>query len=119
MATHLKTAQGAAGRAEADGKVRATVEAILADIESRGDAAIRELSQRFDGWSPASFRLTAAEIEAAMAKVSARDLEDIRFAQSNVRCFAEAQKAALRDIEIETLPGVVLGHKNIPVDSVG
>ena len=119
MATHLKTAQGAAGRAEADGKVRATVEAILADIEARGDAAVRELSQRFDDWSPASFRLTPAEIEAAMSKVSARDLEDIRFAQSQVRHFAEAQKAALRDIEVETLPGVVLGHRNIPVDSVG
>ena len=119
MAHHLKTAKGADERAAADSKVRATVEAILADIEKRGDAAVRELSQKFDNWSPASFRLTPAEIEAAMARVPARDLEDIRFAQAQVRNFAEHQKAALRDIEVETLPGVVLGHKNIPVDAVG
>ena len=119
MAIHLKTAQGAAGRAEADSKVRSTVEGILADIETRGDAAVRELSQKFDNWSPQSFRLSEADIEAAMAKVSSRDLEDIRFAQANVRRFAEHQKAALRDIEVETLPGVILGHKNIPVDAVG
>lgn len=119
MAIHLKTAQAAATRAEADQKVRTTVEAILADIEARGDIAVRELSQKFDNWSPASFRLTEAEIEAALSKLSARELADIRFAQSNVRAFAEHQKAALRDLEVETLPGVVLGHKNIPVDAVG
>ena len=119
MATHLKTAQGAHGRAEADSKVRATVEGILGDIEARGDAAVRELSEKFDKWSPASFRLSPADIEAAIAKVSARDLEDIRFAQAKVRHFAEHQRAALRDVEVETLPGVVLGHKNIPVNAVG
>ena len=119
MATHLKTAQGAAERAEADSKVRATVEGILADIEARGDAAVRELSSKFDNWSPASFRLSEQEIEAAMARVSPRDLEDIRFAQAQVRNFATEQKAALVDIEVETLPGVILGHKNIPVEAVG
>jgi sulfopropanediol 3-dehydrogenase len=119
MATHLKTAQGAHGRAEADSKVRATVEGILSDIEARGDAAVRELSEKFDRWSPTSFRLSPADIEAAIARVSARDLEDIRFAQANVRRFAEHQRAALRDIEVETQPGVFLGHKNIPVDAVG
>jgi histidinol dehydrogenase len=80
MAHHLKTAKGAEERAAADSKVRATVEAILADIEKRGDAAVRELSQKFDDWSPEHFRLTPAEIEAAMARVSARDLADIRSA---------------------------------------
>ena len=119
MATHLKTAQGAAERAEADSKVRVTVEGILADIEARGDTAVRELSGKFDNWSPTSFRLSEREIEAAMSKVSARDLEDIRFAQTQVRNFATKQRAALVDIEVETLPGVILGHKNIPVDAVG
>jgi sulfopropanediol 3-dehydrogenase len=119
MAKHLKTAEAAATRAEADSNVRTTVEGILADIEKRGDAAVGELSQKFDNWSPPSFRLTPSEIEAAIAQVSARDLEDIRFAQANVRRFAEAQKAALRDVEVETMPGVVLGHRNIPVDAVG
>jgi sulfopropanediol 3-dehydrogenase len=119
MPLHLKTALGAAQRAEADSKVRSTVEGILADIEARGDAAIRELSAKFDKWEPAEFRLSEADIEAAIGKLSARDLDDIRFAQANVRRFAEAQKAALKDIEVETMPGVVLGHRNIPVDAVG
>jgi sulfopropanediol 3-dehydrogenase len=119
LAIHLKSAQGAAERAEADSKVRATVELILADIAARGDTAVRELSNKFDNWSPASFRLSDAEIAEAMAKVSPRDLEDIRFAQAQVRNFATKQKAALVDIEVETLPGVILGHKNIPVDAVG
>jgi sulfopropanediol 3-dehydrogenase len=119
MPVHLKTALGAADRAEADSKVRSTVEGILADIEARGDAAVRELSAKFDKWEPAEFRLSEADIEAAIGKLSARDLDDIRFAQANVRRFAEAQKAALKDIEVETMPGVVLGHRNIPVDAVG
>jgi len=119
MARHLKTAKGAAERAEADVKVRQTVEGILADIEARGDAAVRELSAKFDNWSPASFRLTPSDIEAAMAALSPREIEDIRFAQAQVRNFAEHQKAALQDIEVETLPGVFLGHKNIPVNAVG
>ena len=119
MARHLKTAGAAALRADADSKVRAVVEGILADIEARGDTAVRELSHKFDNWSPASFRLTESEIEAAMSKVAPRDLEDIKFAQANVRRFAEAQKAALQDIEVETMPGIVLGHRNIPIDAVG
>lgn len=119
MARHLKTAKGVQERTDADLKVRATVEAILADVEARGDAAVRELSTKFDNWSPKSFRLSADEIELAMAQVSARDLEDIRFAQAQVRNFAEHQKRALQDIEVETLPGVVLGHKNVPVNAVG
>ena len=116
MANRLKSA---AARVEADSKVRTTVEGILADIEARGDAAVRELSEKFDKWSPANFRLSEREVEAAISQVAKRDLDDIRFAQANVRRFAEAQKAALKDIEVETYPGVFLGHRNIPVDSVG
>jgi sulfopropanediol 3-dehydrogenase len=100
-------------------KVKQTVETILAQVEARGDAAVRELSEKFDNWSPASFRLSAAEIAECVAALSTRELDDIRFAQAQVRRFAEVQKAALRDIEVETLPGVVLGHKNIPMNSVG
>jgi len=119
MIRHLKTAKSEAARAGEDAKVRATVEAILADIETRGDAAVRELSAKFDNYEPASFRLSEQEIEAAIGKVTKRDLEDIRFAQAQVRGFAEAQKASMKDIEVETLPGVILGHRNIPVNSVG
>ena len=119
MARYLKKGKVAAEVAESDAKVRATVEAILADIEARGDAAVRELSEKFDDWSPPSFRLTAEEIEAAIDQVPEQDVEDIRFAQEQVRNFAEKQKECLNDLEIETLPGVVLGHRNIPVDSIG
>ena len=119
MARHLKRGIDAGKQAEADAKVRATVEGILGDIEARGDDAVRELSARFDGWSPPSFRLSPAEIEAAMSKVARRDLDDIRFAQAQVRNFAQKQKDALKDIEVESLPGVVLGHRNIPVNAVG
>ncbi len=116
---HLKSGKPEAERAEDDTRVRATVEATLADIAARGDAAIADLSAKFDGVSRPSFRLTASEIDAAISKVSARDMDDIRFAQTQIRRFAEAQRASMTDIEIETLPGVILGHKNIPVQSVG
>jgi sulfopropanediol 3-dehydrogenase len=119
MIRRLKTAKPEFERAEEDAKVRSTVEAALSDIASRGDAAVREMSQRFDGHSPETFRLSDREIESALSRVAKRDLEDIRFAQAQVRNFAEKQREALRDIEVETLPGVVLGHKNIPVNSVG
>jgi sulfopropanediol 3-dehydrogenase len=99
--------------------VRSIVEATLADIEARGDAAVRELAEKFDGYAPTSFRLSPSEIEAAMQKVSTRDMEDIRFAQTQIRRFAEAQRASMTDIEVETMPGVILGHRNIPVQSVG
>ncbi len=116
---YLKRSKSAAERAEDDAKVRAVVEGTLKDIEARGDAAVRALSQKFDGYSPERFRLNGSEIEAAMGKVSARDMEDIRFAQTQIRRFAEAQRASMTDIEVETLPGVILGHRNIPVQSVG
>jgi sulfopropanediol 3-dehydrogenase len=116
---HLKRGKPEAERSEDDAKVCAVVEATLADIEAHGDAAVRDLSQKFDGYAPENFRLTASEIEAAMSRVSARDMEDIKFAQAQIRRFAEAQRASMIDIEVETLPGVILGHRNIPVQSVG
>ncbi len=116
---YLKQSKPEAERAEDDAKVRATVEQILKDIEARGDDAVRELSQKFDGYAPTSFRLTASEIEAAMQKVSSRDMDDIKFAQTQIRRFAQEQRASMTDIEVETMPGVILGHKNIPVQSVG
>ncbi len=119
MARHLKRGRDAEARAEDDAKVRATVEGILADIAARGDAAVREMSVRFDKWDRADFRLTDAEIRDCLSQLSSRDLADIRFAQEQVRNFAQHQKDALKDIEVETLPGVVLGHRNIPVNSVG
>ena len=117
--TWLKRGKPEAERAADDAKVRATVESVLHDIEQRGDAAVRDLSARFDNYSPPAFRLTQSEIEAAMSQVAPRDMEDIRFAQTQIRRFAQAQRASMTDIEIETLPGVFLGHKNIPVQSVG
>ncbi|PWE55811.1 histidinol dehydrogenase [Metarhizobium album] len=115
----LKKGQDADAIAANDAAVKTTVEGILADIGTRGDAAVRELSAKFDKYTPKAFRLTEAEIEAAIAKVSPRDLDDIRFAQAQVRNFAEKQRACILDLEVETLPGVFLGHKNIPVNAVG
>jgi len=119
MPRHLKTARSSAERADADAQVRATVETILKEIEAGGDAAVRAFSERFDKWSPASFRLSEPEIEAALSKVSKSDLDDIRFAQAQVRNFAQKQRACITDLEVETLPGVVLGHRNVPVERVG
>jgi len=119
MAKYLKRGRTAELRAEDDAKVRTTVEGILADIEKRGDAAVRELSVKFDGWDRQDFRLTDAEIRDCLSQLSQRNLDDIKFAQAQVRNFAEHQKAAMRDVEVETLPGIVLGHKHIPVNSVG
>jgi sulfopropanediol 3-dehydrogenase len=119
MARHLKHGIDASAVRAADAKVRETVEEILTAVETRRDDAVRELSQRFDHWSPPSFKLTESEIERAIGQVEKRDLEDIRFAQTQVRNFATKQKATLQDLEVETLPGVVLGHKHIPVASIG
>ena len=116
---HLKRGKPDASRSEDDAVVRTTVEGILKDIEARGDAAVRDLSEKFDSYSPASFRLSDSEIEALMNRVAPRDMEDIKFAQAQVRNFAQAQRESILDIEIETLPGVILGHRNIPVQSVG
>ena len=119
MIEHLKRGKPEADRAEDDAKVRALVETTLKEIESRGDAAVRDLSEKFDKYSPPSFRLSQSEIDALMSKVSVRDMEDIKFAQAQVRNFSQAQRESMRDIEIETLPGIILGHKHIPVQSVG
>ena len=115
----LKRSKPDSEKAEDDAKVKAVVETTLADIAARGDTAVRDLSQKFDNYQPERFRLTKSEIEAAMNKVLTRDMDDIRFAQTQIRCFAEAQRASMTDIEVETLPGVILGHRNIPVQSVG
>ena len=119
MATYLKTGISAAERAAEQDRIRSIVEETLAQIESRGDDAVAELSARFDRWERDDFRLTEQEIEACLARLSSQDLDDIRFAQDQIRGFAQVQKDALRDVEVETLPGVVLGHRNIPVNSVG
>jgi sulfopropanediol 3-dehydrogenase len=119
MAKYLKRGRDAALRAEDQSKIRETVEGFLLDIEKRGDIAIRELSIKFDQWDRADYRLTDAEIKDALSEISARSLDDIKFAQEQVRNFAEHQRASMLDVEVETLPDIVLGHKHIPVNSVG
>ncbi|MDB5370257.1 MAG: histidinol dehydrogenase, partial [Roseomonas sp.] len=119
MAQWLKRGTDTEAAKQADRQVRETVEGILLDIEARGDAAVRELSVRFDKWDRQEYRLSDAEIAACMARLTERDISDIAFAQTQVRNFAQAQRESIKDIEVETLPGVVLGHKNIPVNSVG
>ena len=116
---HLKHGKPQSERSEDDSKVSNVVADILKNIETRGDAAVRELSEKFDNYAPPSFRLSEGEIEALVSKVSVRDMEDIKFAQAQVRNFAQAQRDSMLDIEVETLPGVILGHRNIPVQSVG
>ncbi len=118
----MKTIKGRISQEEtqaADAQVRATVEQVIADVSLRGDKAVRELSEKFDKWSPESFRLPPTQIEEIMASVPPQTIADLEFAQAQVRHFASEQRKALRDIEVETLPGVILGHKNIPVNSVG
>ncbi len=117
MAIHLKKRITQDVTDEMDRKVRQTVEGILADVKQRGDAAVREYSEKFDQWTPR--KLSRAELDAILAKVPAKTVEDIKFAQAQIRNFAEHQRKAIRDIEVETLPGVKLGHRNIPVESVG
>ena len=119
MIQYLKQGKPAEQKAEIDHAVRSTVEGILADIQARGDAAVRDYSARFDNWSPAAFRLSQAEIDACIESLPAQAIRDIEFAQAQIRRFAQIQRLSLRDVEVETLPGVVLGHKNIPVNSVG
>ncbi len=116
---YLKRGKPEADRAEDDAETRAVVEATLKDIEARGDAAVRDLSEKFDKYSPASFRLSQEEIDALIGQLSEQELADIKFAQEQVVNFAKAQRDSMKDIEIETLPGVILGHRNIPVQSVG
>jgi sulfopropanediol 3-dehydrogenase len=116
---HLKTARSDADRASDDAKVRKVVEDGLQDIEVRGDVAVREMAEKFDDYSPESYRLSDEDIARIVAKVPDRDMADLRFAQEQVRNFAQAQRDSMLDIEVEPMPGVILGHKNIPVQSVG
>ncbi len=116
---YLKRGKPEADRKDDDAQVRQVVETTLKDIETRGDVAVRELSEKFDGYTPENFKLSEADIETLLAKVSDRDMADIRFAQEQVRNFAQAQRDSMLDIEVEPMPGVILGHKNIPVQSVG
>ncbi len=119
MAEYLKRGKSADDVAADDKQTRDIVEGILSDVEARGDAAVRDLSVKFDNYSPERFALSQSEIEAAMSKLTSREIDDIKFAQAQIRNFAEIQRASMTDVEVETMPGVVLGHKNIPVQSAG
>lgn len=119
MPRHLKQGATTETRNERERQVRETVETILADVAARGDTAVRELSIRFDAWDREHYRLTPAEIDHCMASLSAQDLADVAFAQTQVRNFAQVQRASMHDVEVETLPGVVLGHRHIPVGAAG
>lgn len=116
---YLKRGKPDSERAQDDAKTKAVVEQTLLDIEARGDAAVRDLSTKFDNYTPDHFRLTEQEISDLVSDLSERELADIKFAQEQVRNFAQAQRDSMLDIEVETMPGVILGHKNIPVQSVG
>lgn len=116
---YIKRGKTSEQKADADSAVQEVVRGILADISARKDTAVRELSQKFDNWNPEEFKLSDEQIQQIIATLPAQAIDDIKFAQAQVRNFAEAQRAALQDIEVETLPGVVLGHKNIPVNRVG
>jgi len=116
---YIKKGKSVEQKAEADAQVQETVRGILADIQRRGDEAVRELSGKFDNWNPASFKLSQEQIEDIVASLPAQAVSDIKFAQEQIRNFAKAQRAALQDLEVETLPGVILGHKNIAVNRIG
>lgn len=116
---YIKRGKTSEQKADADSAVQEVVRGILADISARKDTAVRKLSQKFDNWNPEEFKLSDEQIQQIIATLPAQAIDDIKFAQAQVRNFAEAQRAALQDIEVETLPGVVLGHKNIPVNRVG
>lgn len=119
MIRYLKHGKSVQVRAEDDAKVRTTVEGIIKDIEARGDTAVRDYSRKFDNWDPSDFHLSQAEIEAAIKSLSPREIEDITFAQKQVRNFAQIQRDSMTDVEVETYPGVILGHTHIPVNAVG
>lgn len=119
MIRYLKQGKAQAVRREEEAQVRATVEAIISDIEASGDEAVRQYSRKFDHWAPADFRLSRAEIETARGQLSAREIQDIAFAQAQIRNFAEIQRASMQDVEVETYPGVLLGHRHIPISAVG
>ena len=119
MAQWLKRGATAEAKADADRKVRDIVEAALADIEKRGDAAVREMSNTFDGWDRDDYRLSQSEIDRCVDSLTPQERKDIEFAQTQVRGFAQIQRASMQDVEVETLPGVVLGHKHVPINAAG
>ena len=119
MVRYLKQGKSAQAKSDADTQVRTIVEGILKDIEQRGDAAVRAYSQKFDNWNPADFRLSQDAIQKAVKSLSAREIEDIQFAQKQIRQFAQIQRDSMKEVEVETLPGVILGHKHVPVQAVG
>jgi len=119
MARYLKTGQTPEQTKAEAVRVREIVTGIIDDIERRGEIALREISEKFDKWNPSAFRLSPSDIEGCLSQLSPRNLEDIKFAQTQIRNFARVQRSAIKDVEAETLPGVILGHKNMPVDSVG
>jgi len=119
MIRYLKDGKEPEAIAEEDDRVRHTVEEILNEVSKRGDDAVREYSEKFDRWTPTEFKLSEAEIQNCMDQIGDQAIDDIKFAQTQIRNFAQIQKDALQDVERETLPGVILGHKNIPVNSVG
>ena len=116
---YLKHGQNEAAQDEIDNQVRDTVSQIIDDVKTRGDAAVREWSAKFDGWAPERFELTQDQIQKAKNQLSGQELEDIKFAQQQIRHFAQLQRDTMKDLEVETLPGVILGHKHIPVNAVG
>ena len=119
MIRYIKRGKNAQIQSEANSQVRNTVESIIQAIETRGDAAVREFSRQFDNWDPADFRLSEDEIQHAIKSLSGREIDDIHFAQSQIRHFAQVQRDSMKDIEVQTIPGVILGHRHIPVNSVG
>ncbi|MBB3955290.1 histidinol dehydrogenase, partial [Novosphingobium sediminicola] len=119
MAIWLKRGAAAEEKAQADRKVRDIVEAALGDIEKRGDDAVRDMSIKFDGWDREDYRLSQSEIDAAVESLSPQERKDIEFAQAQVKNFAQIQRASMTDVEVETMPGVVLGHKNLPIQNAG
>jgi sulfopropanediol 3-dehydrogenase len=119
MARYIKNGIDVNTKLKTDQKVRETVEGILTEIETHGDATIRKYSETFDNWSPKSFQLTRSEIDACHDELSEQVKYDIRFAQAQVRGFAQIQRDSMKDVEVETLPGVTLGHKHIPVNAAG
>lgn len=119
MIRKIKSAKDTAESTAESSKTKMLVEGILKDIEERGDVAVREYSSKFDKWSPPAFRLDEASVDACISKLTPRQVADIKFAQQQVRHFAEIQKGTIQNVEVETLPGVILGHRTIPMSSVG
>jgi sulfopropanediol 3-dehydrogenase len=119
MARWLKRGTDSAEITRADAVIRETVEDILKQVEERKETAVRELSKKYDNWAPNEFQLTHTQIEKAISHLPKRDLEDIKFAQAQVRNFAQKQRESMLDVEVETLPGIVLGHRHIPVNAIG